>query len=99
MRLVAEGYRRSGVVGDASCQVGAYSALPHGSVQPQVIREGEVVLIDDGCTVEGYESDMSRTFVYGKATERQKAVFAVVHKASSCGVGSGEARSDLRGNR
>ena len=84
--LVAEGYRRSGVVGDASCQVGAYSALPHGSVQPQVIREGEVVLIDDGCTVEGYQSDISRTFVYGKATDRQKAVFAVVHKAQAAAL-------------
>ena len=84
--LVGEGYERSGVRGDASCQVGAYSALPHGSVQPQVIREGEVVLIDDGCTVEGYESDISRTFVYGKATEKQKAVFAVVHKAQAAAL-------------
>ena len=84
--LVAEGYKRSGVQGEASCQVGAYSALPHGSVQPQVIREGEVVLIDDGCTVEGYESDISRTFVYGKATEKQKQVFAVVHKAQAAAL-------------
>jgi len=84
--LVAEGYRRSGVVGDASCQVGAYSALPHGSVQPQVIREGEVVLIDDGCTVEGYQSDISRSFVYGKATEKQKHVFEVVHKAQAAAL-------------
>ena len=84
--LVAEGYKRSGVVGDASCQVAAYSALPHGSVQPQVIREGEVVLIDDGCTVEGYESDISRTFVYGKASDKQKQVFAVVHKAQAAAL-------------
>lgn len=84
--LVAAGYKRSGVQGEASCQVGAYSALPHGSVQPQVIREGEVVLIDDGCTVEGYESDISRTFVYGKAMEKQKQVFAVVHKAQAAAL-------------
>lgn len=84
--LVAEGYERSGVQGDASCQVGVYSALPHGSVQPQVIREGEVVLIDDGCTVEGYESDISRTFVYGKATDKQKHVFEVVHKAQAAAL-------------
>ncbi len=84
--LVAAGYKQCGVVGEASCQVGAYSALPHGSVQPQVIREGEVVLIDDGCTVEGYGSDISRTFVYGKATDKQKAVFAVVHKAQAAAL-------------
>jgi Xaa-Pro dipeptidase len=84
--LVAEGYRRSGVQGDASCQVAEYSALPHGSVQPQVIREGQVVLIDDGCTVEGYQSDISRTFVYGKATDKQKHVFEVVHQAQAAAI-------------
>jgi Xaa-Pro dipeptidase len=84
--LVAEGYRRSGVQGEASCQVGAYSALPHGSVQPQTIREGEVVLIDDGCTVEGYQSDISRTFIYGKATDKQKHVFEVVHRAQAAAL-------------
>jgi len=84
--LVAEGYRRSGVSGEASCQVAAYSALPHGSVQPQVIREGQVVLIDDGCTVEGYQSDISRTFVYGKATDKQKHVFDVVHRAQAAAL-------------
>ena len=84
--LVSEGYRRSGVAGEASCQVGAFSALPHGSVQPQVIREGEIVLIDDGCTVEGYQSDISRTFVLGKATEKQRRVFNIVHKAQAAAL-------------
>jgi Xaa-Pro dipeptidase len=84
--LIAEGYRRSGVVGDASCQVGEYSALPHGSVMPQVIRESEIILIDDGCTVEGYQSDISRSFVLGKATDKQKAVFDVVHKAQAAAL-------------
>jgi Xaa-Pro dipeptidase len=84
--LIAEGYRRSGVVGDASCQVGAYSALPHGSVMPQTIGEGEVILIDDGCLVEGYQSDISRSFVLGKATDKQKAVFEIVHKAQSAAL-------------
>ena len=84
--LIAEGYRRSGVTGDASCQVGAYSALPHGSIAPQIIREGEVILIDDGCTVEGYQSDISRSFVLGKATDKQKLVFDIVHKAQSAAL-------------
>ena len=67
-QLVDVAYTRCGVTGDASCQVGEYSALPHGSLQPQVIREGEIILIDDGCLVEGYQSDISRTFVLGDAT-------------------------------
>jgi len=59
-QLIDAAYSRCGVTGDASCQVGEYSALPHGSLQPQVIREGEIILIDDGCTVEGYQSDISQ---------------------------------------
>jgi Xaa-Pro dipeptidase len=84
--LVGEGYRRSGVTGEASCQVGTYSALPHGSVQPQVIREGEIILIDDGCTVEAYQSDISRSFVLGKATDKQRRVFDIVHKAQAAAL-------------
>ena len=84
--LVAAAYNRCGFPGDASCQVGEYSALPHGSLQPQVIGENEIILIDDGCTVEGYQSDMSRTFVLGKATDKQKQVFDIVHKAQAAAL-------------
>ena len=58
-------------------QVGEFSALPHGSVQPQTIREGTILLIDGGCSVEGYRSDLSRTFVLGRATEKMKQVFDI----------------------
>jgi Xaa-Pro dipeptidase len=79
--LIAAAYRQTGFPGEASCQVDAWSALPHGSLQPQIIREGSIVLIDDGCTVEGYGSDISRTFVIGKPTDKMKRVFDTVHKA------------------
>ncbi len=81
--MVDAAYRRCGVVGNVSCQVGVYSALPHGSIYPQTIREGEIVLIDDGCKVEDYGSDISRTFVYGNPTDKQKKVFDIVHKAQA----------------
>jgi Xaa-Pro dipeptidase len=84
--LIAAGYRQVGFPGEASCQVDAWSALPHGSDQPQVIREGSIVLIDDGCVVEGYQSDISRTFVVGKPTDRMKRVFDVVHKAQTAAL-------------
>jgi Xaa-Pro dipeptidase len=87
--MIGAAYARCGVQGNASCQVGEYSALPHGSLQPQVIKEGEIVLIDDGCTVEGYESDISRTFVLGKATDKQKKVFDIVHKAQAAALAAG----------
>ncbi len=89
-QLIDLAYARCGVTGDASCQVGEYSALPHGSLQPQVIREGEIILIDDGCTVEGYQSDISRTFVLGDAISRKldkaRKVFDIVHQAQSAAL-------------
>ncbi len=84
--LIDLAYKQCGVQGDASCQVGEWSALPHGSPRPQTIREGEIVLIDDGCTVHGYQSDISRTFVYGKPTDKQKRVFEVVHRAQAAAL-------------
>ena len=89
-QLIDVAYARCGVTGDASCQVGEYSALPHGSLQPQIIREAEIILIDDGCTVEGYQSDISRTFVLGDATipklDKQRKVFDIVLKAQSAAL-------------
>ena len=83
---IGAGYERVGFPGDASCQVDEYSALPHGSIQPQTLHEGSLVLIDDGCTVEGYQSDISRTFVLGKPTDKMKHVFEVVHKAQAAAL-------------
>ena len=89
-QLIDAAYARCGVTGDASCQVGEYSALPHGSLQPQTIREGEIILIDDGCLVEGYQSDISRTFVLGDATspklDKARKVFDIVHQAQSAAL-------------
>jgi Xaa-Pro dipeptidase len=84
--LIDAAYARCGVRGEASCQVGAFSAQPHGSPTPQVIAENQIILIDDGCFVQGYQSDMSRSFVYGKATDRQKRVFDIVHQAQAAAL-------------
>ncbi|HEU5137026.1 MAG TPA: Xaa-Pro peptidase family protein [Steroidobacteraceae bacterium] len=55
--------------------LGEASAYPHGSGKPQAVREGEVVLMDCGCSVEGYQSDISRTFVFGEANAEQRKVW------------------------
>jgi Xaa-Pro dipeptidase len=81
--LVAKAHRQLGFEGSAGVQVGQYSALPHGSVTPQTIREGTILLIDGGCKVEGYSSDLSRTFVLGRATDRMKQVFEVELRAQT----------------
>ncbi|MGO8796693.1 MAG: M24 family metallopeptidase [Candidatus Sulfotelmatobacter sp.] len=84
--LIAAAYEKLGFPGEASVQVGEYTALPHGSATPQVIREGSIIMIDDGCTVEGYQSDITRTFVLGKASDRMKQVFDIVHRAQAAAL-------------
>jgi Xaa-Pro dipeptidase len=84
--LIAAAYRQLGFPGEASVQVGEYSALPHGSRTPQVIREGSIVMIDDGCDVEGYQSDITRTFVLGKASDKMKKNFKIVHRAQAAAL-------------
>lgn len=86
--LIGAAYRALGFPGYASVQVDASSALPHGSRQPQTIRDRSIVLIDDGCTVEGYQSDISRTFVLGKPTDKMKRVFEIVHAAQAAALGA-----------
>lgn len=59
---------------------GPASAYPHGTSQPQEIEEGQIVLMDCGCSVHGYKSDISRTFVYGEASKKQRKVWNTVRK-------------------
>jgi Xaa-Pro dipeptidase len=59
---------------------GPASAYPHGTSQPQEIEEGQIVLMDCGCKVQGYQSDISRTFVYGEPSRRQRDVWDTVRK-------------------
>jgi Xaa-Pro dipeptidase len=84
--MIAAAHRQLGFEGDADVQVGEYSSFPHGSVQPQEIREGTIVMIDGGCAVEGYQSDITRTFVLGKASDKMKKVFDIVHSAQSAAL-------------
>jgi Xaa-Pro dipeptidase len=85
-RLVAAAHTRQGFQGGAGVQVGEFAALPHGSVQPQVVKEGSILLIDGGCSVEGYASDISRTFVLGKPSEKMKQVFAIDRRAQDAAL-------------
>ncbi|HEX3586672.1 MAG TPA: M24 family metallopeptidase, partial [Candidatus Angelobacter sp.] len=84
--MVQAAHSQQGFEGSASIQVGENSALPHGSAKPQVIREGTILLMDGGCNVEGYESDISRTVVLGRPTDKMKQVFEIVFKAQSAAL-------------
>jgi Xaa-Pro dipeptidase len=84
--LISLAYRRVGFPGEASVQTGPYTALPHGSSTPQTISEGTIIMVDDGCTVEGYQSDITRTFVLGKASEKMNKVFDIVRRAQDAAL-------------
>ncbi|HET6681464.1 MAG TPA: Xaa-Pro peptidase family protein [Gemmatimonadaceae bacterium] len=84
--LVAKAHSQLGWSGSAGVQVGQYSALPHGSQTPQIVREGTILLIDGGCDVEGYKSDLSRTFVLGTPSQRMKDVFEIEYQAQSAAL-------------
>jgi Xaa-Pro dipeptidase len=86
-----------GTSGSGGPYFGFTSAFPHGTSQVRHLHEGDIVLVDGGCSVEGFRSDVTRTTVFGKASDRQKEVFNVVlkaqheaHKAVKPGVSCGE---------
>ena len=84
--LVQAGYQRVGFEGEASVNIGELTALPHGSRTPQTIREGTIIMLDDGCRVEGFTSDITRTFVLGKSTDKMKQIFDIVKRAQQAAL-------------
>lgn len=80
-RNISAAFEKLGFSGGASVQVGKYSALPHGSIVPQKIMEGDVVMVDGGTSCQGYASDITRTIVVGKPTDKQIAVWNLEKKA------------------
>lgn len=84
--LIRDAHARLGFSGGALVLVGEDTALPHGTVRPQVVREGTIVLIDGGCKAEGYASDISRTFVLGKPSEKMKRVFEIEVRAQAAAL-------------
>lgn len=78
---VSAAYRALGVEGEVAVSFGKHTAFPHGSIEPQKLREGDFVLLDDGCSVDGYQSDVTRTTIFGKPSERQRQIWALERKA------------------
>jgi Xaa-Pro dipeptidase len=79
-------YRALGYPGFVSVMFGEYTAFPHGSITPQKLKQGDFVMIDDGCTVEGYQSDITRTVIFGKPTDRQRKVWDLERKAQDAAL-------------
>ena len=77
--FINQAHKKVGASGSSFCIVlfGLATSFPHGVKDPQVLQENDWVLIDTGCIVEGYHSDITRTYAYGEATDEQRAVWQV----------------------
>ena len=89
--VINAGYAKMNLRGYALVLFGASAALPHGTRRPQTLREGQVILIDGGCSVEGYQSDVTRTGLSGKPSEKIQRAYEIVRKAQGAALDSARA--------
>jgi Xaa-Pro dipeptidase len=85
-KIISDLFDEFGCEGGALVLFGEASAYPHGLVKQVKLKENNIVLMDGGCSVEGYESDITRTVVFGKATDKMKKNFDIVRKAQDAGL-------------
>jgi len=84
--ILSEEFERVGTPSDGLVQFGPSSALPHGGPGGRRLSPGDVVLIDCGCRIEGYTSDITRTAAFGHAGEKVRRVYDVVERAQRAGI-------------
>lgn len=82
-RFIEAAHRALGSSGNSFCIVefGRGSAFPHGLPGERYLKEGEIVLIDTGCFVQGYTSDITRTYVFGEPNDEQRHIWNIEHEA------------------
>jgi Xaa-Pro dipeptidase len=81
--LASSAHRALGAGGGIGAQFGIASSFPHGTSKPNPLRPGDIVLMDGGCSVDGYKSDISRTVVFGNPTSRQREMWDLASKAKA----------------
>lgn len=76
-RFIDQAHRKVGASGSYFCIVlfGSDTAFPHGVAHPKTLEAGDMVLIDTGCRLHGYLSDITRSYVFGEATAKQRTVW------------------------
>lgn len=84
--LIGGAHEQMGVDGGGGAQFGLSTAFPHGSNAERRLRDGDVVMVDGGCTVQGYAADVTRTVVFGKPTDKQRSVWDIVRRAQSAAL-------------
>ena len=83
---IAGATQKLGSQGGGGPQFGPNTAFPHGSQVVRNLQSGDAVLVDGGCAIEGYRSDVTRTVVFGKPTDKQKKVWDIVRKAQKAAL-------------
>jgi Xaa-Pro dipeptidase len=83
---IAAATQKLGSQGGGGPQFGPNTAFPHGSQVQRTLQPGDAVLVDGGCGIEGYRSDVTRTVVFGKPTDKQKKVWDIVRKAQKAAL-------------
>ena len=83
VRFIDQAHKAIGSAGSTFCivQFGASTAFPHGLPQDDELHEGDMVLIDTGCAVQGYNSDITRSYVFGKADAEQRRIWEIEAEA------------------
>ena len=78
-QFINQAHKKVGASGSSFCIVlfGLATSFPHGVKDPQVLQENDWVLIDTGCIIEGYHSDITRTYAYGAPTKEQRSAWQV----------------------
>jgi Xaa-Pro dipeptidase len=86
--FIAAAHRKLGSEGDVSFNIvlfGEATAYPHGVPYPQSLREGDMVLIDTGAPVDGYLSDITRSYIFGEPSKRQRDIWNLEKAAQAAG--------------
>lgn len=91
-RFIDQAHRALGAAGSSFCivQFGRATAFPHGLPGEQALEEGQLVLIDTGCTVEGYHSDITRTYAFGRVSDQEQAIWALEKEAQAAAFEAAE---------
>ncbi|MFC1554926.1 M24 family metallopeptidase [candidate division KSB1 bacterium] len=83
---VSSAHRQMGVSGSGGPQFGVNSSFPHGSTVRRTLSEGDIVLVDGGTSVEGFRSDVTRTVVFGKPSDKQRRIWDILNKAQDAAI-------------
>lgn len=88
--IISKAHSDMGVSGGGLVLFGISSSFPHGSKVPQTLKKGDVVLMDCGCDVHGYSSDITRTVIFGEPTDKQLKIWNLEKKAQDAGFAAAQ---------